>query len=123
MIKNMEAGLLAQVSRRDTTLQRQLIKAIERILYGFTSVINPLGMFEKQEKGLQIICLRLVIYKLFSCSPSIPNWFITPVNPYKMRSIAFIKQLKVAAIFYEFTSTITHRFLTNQNARRSCFIT
>ena len=37
---------------------------------------------------------------------------------------AFIKQLEVAANFYELTGTISHSFLTNQNARThpSCFI-
>lgn len=37
--------------------------------------------------------LRLVIYKLLSCSRNIPPWFITLVNSEKMRSTAFVKQL------------------------------
>ena len=37
----------------------------------------------------------------------------------KMPSITIIKQLRIVAIFYKFTSTITHTvgFLTNQNLR------
>ena len=43
----------------------------------------------------------LQAFRVFSQHPA---WVITPVNPKNK-------------VFYEFTGTINHRFLTNQNAR------
>ena len=55
-----------------------------------------------------------MLHKFSKCSPKIA--FITPVNAWKMRPIAFIKVFQVVSIFDEFTNTIAYRFGTNLNA-------
>ena len=76
-------------SLKTATNYNRFIKAIDRIFYGFTGIINSLGIMGEHFKSLYLSRLRLVTYKLFSYSPNIPRAFITPISPQKMRSIAW----------------------------------
>ena len=61
-------GLLWQLTQKIAATYNNYyccIKATAPISYGFTGLINPLGVLQEPLKSLQITCLWLVIYKLF----------------------------------------------------------
>ena len=61
----------------DRLFHSYLIKAIDHSFYGFTGAINHLKCWENTRKAWKSLAWRLVIYKLFSCSPNI-SWLAKP---------------------------------------------
>ena len=72
---------------------------------------NRRGMLGEAEKSL---AHDLQAFRLFSQHP---KWVYHASKPVESVVQCFYKiTLKDVSIFYEFTSTINHRFLTSQNA-------
>ena len=64
----------------------QYIKAIDHTFYGFTGVITHFGCWAGEQSKRS--ARNLQAFRVFSQHP---KWVITPVNPEKVLSIAFIK--------------------------------
>lgn len=94
------------LNRKETAIKQQIA-----ISLGFTTRDVERTRERLVNHGTEASSLQA-----FLVFPQHPKCAYYAGNSQKLRCIVFIKQLQVTAIFYQFTGTIDHRLLTNQNA-------